>query len=44
MWVNTMAAGRALGPNTASAAVLIAAALLAHPASTSVQAESELTR
>jgi hypothetical protein len=35
MWVNTIAAGRVSGPNTASAAVLIASALLAQPASTS---------
>lgn len=44
MWVNTIAAGRAPGPNTASAAPRIAAALLAHPASMSVQVDSEPTR
>ena len=44
MWVNTIAPGRAPGPNTASAAVLIAAALLAHPASMSVQVDCEPTR
>jgi hypothetical protein len=44
MWVNTIAVGRAPGPNTASAAALIAAALPAQPASTSVHPESEPTR
>lgn len=44
MWVSRMAAGRAPGPKAASAAVRIAAALLAQPASTSVQVEPEPTR
>jgi hypothetical protein len=42
--VSTIAAGCAPGPKTASAAVLIAAALLGQPASTSVQTASEPTR
>jgi hypothetical protein len=43
-WVNTIAVGRAPGPNTASAAVRIAVALLGQPASTSVQVAPEPTR
>ena len=44
MWVRRIATGRAPDPNTASAALLIASALLAHPASMSVQVDSEPTR
>jgi hypothetical protein len=44
MWVSRITPGRAPRPNTDSAAVLIAAALLPQAVSTSVQVESERTR
>ena len=44
IWVRRIAAGRAPGPNAASAAVRIAPALPAQPASTSVQVDPERTK
>jgi hypothetical protein len=44
MWVSRIAAGRAPGPNTDPAAVLIAAVLPPQAVSTSVQTEPEPTR
>jgi hypothetical protein len=44
MWVSRIAAGRAPGPNTDAAAVVIAWALPSQPASTSAQLEPEPTR